>query len=65
MSESPVGRKVTFEFLSGHRIFGEVKHMPIATGDSWILEDEGGTLFYINTFAYMMMHPLTGDTDGK
>lgn len=29
---------------------GRVCHMPQATGDSWIIEDETGNLHYVQTF---------------
>jgi len=59
MKKAEVGSKASFCFASGHKLFGIIKHIPVATGDSWIVEEihegkEIGTV-YIQQFEFMFL----------
>lgn len=53
------GDKGDFRFTNGNRIFGEILHIPQASGDCWIVEefDEGKKIgvVYIQTFEHMRL----------
>jgi len=38
----------------------EVLHIPVATGDSWILKDTFGRIIYVNSFSKMVRIPKAG-----
>jgi hypothetical protein len=51
MSEIKVGDEVVINFHNAQYTLcqrGIVKHLPVATGDSWIIEDEYGFTHYIS-----------------
>jgi len=37
-------------FVSGETMYGEVKYIPMATGDCWRIVNKTGELFYIQNF---------------
>lgn len=63
-----IGRKASFHFSDGKKVFGEIIWEPAATGDSWIVEDfhEGkktGCLIYIQQFNYIFFTPEKKEAD--
>ena len=56
MIESPIGKTCTVDMLTSPSIAGVIKHQPAATGDSWVIERDDGTVFYVQTFAAMRIH---------
>ena len=59
MQKADIGSKATFHFANSKKVFGEILHIPQATGDSWIIEEiyEGssGQTYYIQQFDYMIL----------
>ena len=52
--EIKVGDKVGVTFVRGKSLFRvTVLHVPVATGDSWRLKTDDGTLIYIQLFESM------------
>jgi len=50
-----IGDKVNVFFENIDAEFDlEVLHIPVATGDSWHLRTENGTLIYVNMFSKMI-----------
>ena len=54
MRKAKIGDKALFKFVDGRTVFGVIGHIPVATGDSWIISEifegkEFGTL-YIQQF---------------
>jgi len=49
------GDKVTISFTGGgvDRLTGTVRYSPCATGDSWIIEEKGGHIYYVQQFSWM------------
>lgn len=48
-----LGDTVRFEFSTHPPMQGVLLHTPAATGDSWIIRQDGGTLVYVQQFDYM------------
>ena len=66
MRKAEIGDKALFRFVDGRTVFGVIRHIPVATGDSWIISEilEGKEFewLYIQQFETMS---LTGESDGK
>lgn len=37
-------------YCAGNCFQGKVNYMPVATGDSWIIEEENGNVHYVQIF---------------
>ncbi len=55
-SSVEIGDTVRFLFQANPPIQGELLSKPQATGDCWIVRQDGGTPVYVQQFDYM--HPI-------
>ena len=42
MRKAEIGDKALFRFADGRTVFGVIRHIPVATGDSWIISEMCG-----------------------
>lgn len=59
--EIEIGDKVSVVIVVGQQFDGFVKHIPSATGDSWVIREcrpdkEIGVLHYVQTFAEIIKY---------
>ena len=56
-----IGDKIKMFLLSGDNVFGKVIYIPVATGDSWIIqtyyEGKEDLICYIQSFSHFFVIP--------
>jgi hypothetical protein len=58
--KAEIGDRADFKLLNEDRILGVIFHIPQATGDSWVIEEEfegkaSGVFYYIQNFSWMRL----------
>lgn len=49
-----IGNKVTIHFFTHVPIIGRVTYSPSATGDAWHITTDGGDVYYVQQYDFML-----------
>lgn len=57
-----IDQEVTFYLNDGNTIFGRIRYIPPA-GEAWVIEVDGAYMYFVQSYQYMVAHPIVAQTE--